>query len=59
MIFNNKRQQELNDYVVEELKELRHLIQQANSEHAKERDDLYHQIASLTKAFHDRTDHLA
>jgi len=58
VIFNRRRQRELNDYVVEELKELRYLIQQANSEHAKERDQLRREHESLTRAFHSRTDHL-
>jgi hypothetical protein len=54
-----KRQWELNDYVVEELKELRHLIQQLNSEHAAVRDATYKELQSLARAFRDRTDHLA
>jgi len=59
VIFKNKRQDELNDYIVEELKELRYLIQQANSDHAKERDNLWNAIKALRFNLDSRTEHLA
>jgi hypothetical protein len=43
-----KRQAELNAYVIEELKELRALIQQTNSELAKVRDTLAKHLKDTT-----------
>ena len=54
-----KRQDELNAYVIQELIELRGLIQQANADHARERAELHDNIVALGRVLNSRTEHLA